>query len=292
MRMRYLPNVVWESGVNFAMGIPPVREMRLRRGRTVGNDGTAKFLRQFEVLRQHSGENGLRDLSVLEIGPGDVVPIGLLAIGAGAAKYHAVDRFFGDIAGVFAKNLYRELADAAPADVKQTWRQRGVDPDQYPWTGSGELIQLIARPLEEVSREIAGVDVVFSYNVLEHITDVDACFQNLWQVVRPGGRMVHRVDFGPHGYWLRPPNPLEFLSVPRLLWHGMGSNRGTPNRVRFGEMMRSLERVGFHCTVVSSERLPFDTIQELRPRLAREFRGMTDEDLSYLNAIIIAERPA
>jgi hypothetical protein len=73
-------------------------------------------------------------------------------------------------------------------------------------------------------------------------------------MLKPGGRMIHRVDYGPHGVWLAAADPLSFLRVPRWLWAAIGSNRGYPNRVRHPQLVQLLRDQGLHvCERITRE---------------------------------------
>ncbi len=104
--------------------------------------------------------------------------------------------------------------------------------------------------------------------------------------------MIHRVDFAPHACWRRYENPLTFLTVPASLWQAMGSNRGTPNRLRYGQIIEILEKIGFLHRTTASERFEDRHIREVRGELPKEQAHQSDESLVIKNAVIVADRPA
>ena len=89
------------------------------------------------------------------------------------------------------------------------------------------------------------LDLLVSYNAVEHLFDVPTFARQSFSLLRPGGVAVHRVDFAPHGPWQDRANPFEWLTVSDALYWMMGSARGTPNRLRFNEVARHLEKSGF-----------------------------------------------
>ncbi len=87
---------------NLAMGVPAIRAARVRMGRTTGaspDDKAREILAQFLFFTGTIGPDELRGKTVLEIGPGDAIPLAPLFLGAGAARYVALDRFLGEVVG-------------------------------------------------------------------------------------------------------------------------------------------------------------------------------------------------
>src|SRR6476660_4451845 len=82
--------IMREVAANFAMSIPAVREIRVRRGRTMNyssqRETVAAFLDQFNFFVDNLGEERLLDATVVEIGPGDSIPLGLLFLGHGVRR--------------------------------------------------------------------------------------------------------------------------------------------------------------------------------------------------------------
>ncbi|HXV77514.1 MAG TPA: hypothetical protein VD788_14470, partial [Candidatus Polarisedimenticolaceae bacterium] len=134
-------------------------------------------------------------------------------------------------------------------------------------------------------------DLLTSYNVVEHLYDLNAFAGQTFRMLAPGGRAIHRVDFGPHGNWLERANPLEWLTVPDVLWSLMGSMRATPNRRRFHEVHLALMRAGFVVDAVESEHFAEADLTAIRPHLPRRFRSMPDASLRVKTASYVCRRP-
>jgi len=225
---------------------------------------------------------------VAEVGAGDTIPLGLLMLGAGASKYIDVDRFPGDVAGKRARVLYAELARIAPEDVRRGWGRLGRRPEEFPWE---DLVIMVPKAIESIDPTRLGpVDAIISFAVLEHLLDPSAAFVGMAASLPPGGRMVHVIDYGPHGPWLAEPAPLDFLCPTPWLWDAMGSARGTPNRWRHPEIMAALDAAGFDAIADITKRFTVADIAPSRPRLARRFRDIPDEGLIPQEAVIVAVR--
>lgn len=231
-----------------------------------------------EAVRQTGGWAGR---NVLEIGPGDSLGCGLLAIAKGAEKYCAIDRFsvrfdpeserriFLDLIGDLSDDE-RGRVDAMIDILPNGYR---ADPDRFEYfdaTGIEESCDLFPE---------ATFDVVFSNAVLEHVADVPASLTAIRALMRPGGVMFHDVDLRSHQRIEK--HPMQILEYPNWLWRAMSSHSGEPNRVRLPEYLRIVRELGF-ADVHIDVRQRFDPalIDRVRPRLARLFRAIADQDLS------------
>jgi len=217
-----------ELAANLAMGIAPIRRRRLqglRTGDSRVEREAAKISAEFDFLRDSAGP--LQGRTVLEIGPGDALGLAPLFISAGAAQYIALDRFLGDVWGARAQSLY-ERVQSLRGPFSARWRERVT----------------LLRASIELDQPLPEVDLIVSFDVIEHLADLPLAVHNMRRMLRPNGRMVHRIDYGPHGVWLSARDPLSFLRVPRWLWAAIGSNRGYPNRVRHGQFTELLRREG------------------------------------------------
>jgi SAM-dependent methyltransferase len=254
-------DVVQEVAKNGAMGVPAMRRLRARRGRTMAADARdqARHLRaQFAffmgTLRSVQGK------SIVEIGPGDTAALGALFLQAGAISYTAYDRFEGEVAESYARSIYRELGCQIP-DLEQR-----------------SVIRRI--PIEDVdpSRE-QQADIIISFNTIEHLIDPHVALGKMAGILKPDGVMVHRVDYGPHDLWVSSPNPMTFLAVTEWLWALMGSNRGYPNRVRHAELMRTASDLGLNVVGRVTRQFKTKELAELRASPLHRFRSFSDQDM-------------
>ncbi|MCU0490252.1 MAG: class I SAM-dependent methyltransferase [Chloroflexaceae bacterium] len=291
-------HVMQEVTANLAMGIGPVRNWRLRRGRTIRYSPTQhaeEFLKQFQFCIDYIGWDWIQGKTVLEIGPGDVIPHGLMFLGAGAQRYIGADRFLGDVSSDTARQLYAALVTQAPQRVQQGLRGLGRNLSDYPWVGEDGGADSLVLPLrlgmEALKREhIGGVDLIFSYGVVANFSDTGQAFRNMAALLNPGGKMVHRVDYGPIGGFRQYKNPLTMLTVPQPLWQLMGSNRGYNNRYRHSQTLQVLEQAGFQNETKVLYRHPPEFIEAIRPQLVSPFRELDDDDLRISMVDIVSQK--
>jgi SAM-dependent methyltransferase len=255
------------------MGFPQVRRWRLTKPRA----GVYPLRNLLNVI------GSVRGLNILEIGPGDFMTSGLALLAAGAQTYTVIDRFVGDYEKPEAKVWYRGIQDAWPRLFPdKVWPEylRAEDcPEAY-----ADRVKILTGTIEEATAP-KQYDVVCSYQVGEHVDDVDAFARANSRFLKPGGVAVHRVDFGPHDCWAFYEDRLTFLRFPDWLWRLMGSNRGTPNRKRFHEVRTALEDAGLKVDVMGLELFSDEMVANSRPN--KNFTGMPFESLKVGTAIFV-----
>ncbi len=280
------------------MSVPAVARWRSRRGRTsvvcgapTPDDLGYHAYDVFDTVVGSIGVERLKGARVVEIGPGDHAPVALMFLAAGAERYWCVDRFPGDVAGPAAKQLYEalcaDLAERRPA-LAGALRRRGIEAERFP-EGYPELFEVLPCAIEELERR-GLADILFSYNVLEHVSDVAAFARNSFGLLRPAGVAVHRVDFDAHDVWLDRDDPSDWLAIPDVLWGWMGSRRGAPNRLRFHEVQEHLEAAGFRVESHVLDRFDAWRMRD-RPSLARRFRNMPEASLAVRTACFVCSVP-
>lgn len=280
-----------EIAKNIGMAIRPVREWRLRRPRTTGQ----AFARRDEQLERYAFV-GLRFLlrhsktvegvDIAEFGPGDNLVSGLAMLAAGARSYVALDRFVADYSGAQAKQWYRGVEERWPTFFPDLSWPDWLRADSFPEAYS-DRVEAIATSIEEADLE-RRFDIVCSYQVGEHVTDVSRFASLTGSLLAPDGLAIHRVDFGPHDCWTRYDDPLTFLRFSPRLWSAMGSNRGYPNRIRHHEFLRAFAEAGLE--VEFGERNSY-AAQSVRIDLFHErFRKMPVDSLLTGDVVYVCRR--
>lgn len=268
------PRKVWrtvliEIAKNLAMSIPVVRRIRAKIGRTIVTPPEKEHLERytFDLLRSVAGTGSIAGKSVLEIGPGDNLVTGLAFLAAGAKSYTAIDRFPGAYASPEARAWYRLLTANWPYGQ---WPAH-LDPEVFPNHPSVTTKALSVEGAEDIGR----YDIVCSYHVGEHVSDISAFAELTKRSLAPGGVGVHVVDFGGH-QWNRFGDPFLFLKFPSLIWDLMGSARGECNRVRFREYADYFLRAGFMVEVPLRKACRIDIADEWVRHRADESFVTTD----------------
>lgn len=274
-----------QIGKNLLMGSPTVRRWRLKRPRTATTRGSVdEYLAYYafaslKLLHEHVGN--LSGKSVCEIGPGDHLTSGLSILAAGASRYGVIDRFPGDYFGEAAKGWYREIEKNWGRFYPEIPWDATLVADGFPENAEKRL-ELIGEPLE-TAETAAKYDIVCSFQVGEHITDIDAFAEIHNRVLNDGGIGLHRVDFGPHDCWFSYRDPGTFLRFSDRVWRLTGSNRGVPNRKRHHEFLEAFERARLNVEVLYTD--DFDSSMMDLDKLNRKFHLMPLESVLTCTAI-------
>ncbi len=273
----------------------------------------------FEEYLSYGGldRGDLEEKTILELGPGDNLGVALTFLAHGARRVIALDK----VRSIRNTGREREIYVALRQQFSGIQRER-FDAALDLASEGINLNTDYARYVHGVGIEDAGkllpdgsVDLIVSRAVLMEIHEIDRALETMGKVLRPGGRMIHQIapchDYGmftQNGY-----HPLEYLAVPDWLYHRMTCDSGKPNRRLLGYYRDAMARLGYsarlHITaVIGLDRPPFppdtldikpgvhysdDTlslVRAIRPRLEKQFRSASDEDLMIESAFLVAAR--
>jgi hypothetical protein len=194
-----------------------------------------------------------------------------------------IDRFIGDYRKPEAKDWYRGIQQTWPRMFpRHSWPEylkADAFPERYP-----ERVEVLSGAVEQAATE-RKYDVVCSYQVGEHVIDIESFTALNARLLKPNGIGVHRIDFSAHTIWACYADPLTFLRFPEWIWSLMGSNRGVPNRRRYHEFCAAFERAGLKTKVTDVEFCPEERVKNAR--LAKRFQGMPYDSLKVGAAVFI-----
>ncbi len=277
-----------ETGKNVLMGNRAFQKWRAKRPRAGAYfTGSAEELERYaflglNLIKKYVGD--IRGKSVCEIGAGDYLTSGLSMLAAGASRYAVIDRFPGDYTGAVAKQWYQGIEDNWSKAYPETPWSSDVKAADFP-ENYADRLELIAQPIE-IADTKNKFDIVCSFQVGEHISDIDSFVQmNKRLLEKPNGVALHRVDFGPHDSWFEYRDPMTFLRFSDDAWKLTGSNRGVPNRFRHHEFMEAFDSAGFDVEIVFSEKFEREKVDF--SRLNRKFRAMPRDSIMVGTAIYL-----
>lgn len=235
-----------------------------------------------------NAESFLAGKRVLEYGPGDVPGIAVLMIAHGAEQVFCVDRF--PMMTLSAKNVEVLTCLLDGLDGEAKWRAESC----FRETGrivsglSERRIRYLVRP-SGLSGLTGAVDLVISRAVLEHVDDLSATFNDMYNALSKGGVALHQVDLKSHGLHRR--NPLDFLTWPPYLWKWMYGHKGVPNRWRVDRYRQVVRESGLNMTLLEpTGRANAADVEEVRSRLPASFRDVSSEDLSWLGFWLVCRK--
>lgn len=261
----------------------------------------------FEDYLHYSGQAALCGKAA-EVGPGDNCGVALLLLDGGCESVDLVDRFYArrDLARQAA--IYRELENRRPGLAR---RLIGADlEDEGTFPGIRRCYGEEASA-ETFFRAGQAYDLILSRAVLEHVRDPLLALQRMTEALRPGGLLLHKVDLQDHGMFSAHHGELKWLETPRWVHRVMSRASGRPNRVLFHRYRETLASLPLDTRLLVTRlagvgaldpHLPYDAIApEMRERamafvahrkrrLAREFRGVSSEDLSVSGFFLIGRK--
>lgn len=208
----------------------------------------------------------------LEIGPGDTLFSAMIARAHGASCCWLVD-----VAQFAHRDIapYKKMADELRArglHAPDLGSSRSVD-DVLSATGGRYLTDGVAswKAIPDAS-----VDFIWSQAVLEHIRrkDFAATMREMRRVLSPGGVCSHRVDLQDH-----LNGGLNNLRFSAALWESdfMAHSGFYTNRINYSKMLGHFKAAGFSTEVIHVDR--WSHLPTPRPKLAPEFRGISDDEL-------------
>lgn len=287
----------------------------------VGTGGTISaeycysvYLRHLVIANQHGLATDPQ--TVVELGPGDSIGIGLMALLTGAEQYHAVDAvrhasreanllIFDELVklllaqspitsgGDFAEIL-PELSDYAfPSRILTPARlNQSLEPDRLRrlrMALEGDLLSGPIRYLAPMGRmqEIPNksVDLIISQAVMEHIDELEETYLECFRCIKTSGFMSHQIDFRSHdtapewnGHW----------KYGDLTWRLMrGGRPWFINRKPCSAHVGLIRQAGFNTHAVIKQA---NDLGISRAQLAHRFKDLSECDLRTSGALVLANK--
>lgn len=133
---------------------------------------------------------------------------------------------------------------------------------------------------EELGLPDGSIDFCISRVVLEHVKNLEEFSRELWRVLKPGGVMLHEIDFKDHDDVSSVS--FEFLRHSKEEWAALDK---ITNLWRVNDFVALWESVGFRVEVLSRD------VRRVPPaRLHPSWQGYAEEDLYCYGAILRATK--
>lgn len=154
--------------------------------------------------------------------------------------------------------------------------------------------------------------IVIVYSAcLEHLYAPLNALKHRVESLKPGGRILHKIDLRDPGMFTPTAHELTFLQIPNTIYRFMVSNSGRPNRIlvhRYREVleeMKNAELINYSLLVTSlvgvgeitphkmfpeidleKQRQAVAFVEEHRQKFASEFIEISSEDLAISGILI------
>jgi SAM-dependent methyltransferase len=262
------------------------------------------------------GEHDLRNLRVLELGPGDNIGVAIRFASAGAAFVSTIDKFVPLQDSPYHRSLYASVRSRLAPDGQRHF-DAAVDPSGDRIVLKNDRLQYVyGKGIEEAGvYPPASFDLIVSNAVLEEIYDADRAFDAMDRLLRAGGYLLHKIDLRDYGMFTRYGyHPLEFLTVPDAVYRQMVDSTGQPNRRLVDYYRRKTSDLGYDTSIYTTwvlgqarELAPhtralaagidysettLELIRSIRPRLLDRYKALPDSDLMVQGIYLVARKPA
>lgn len=165
---------------------------------------------------------------VCEVGPGDNLGVALNILADGATQVDCTDRFFSRRDATQQDIIYEALANQNPninTLITRTKNPIEISSKIKQFHGKNATAELFFKDKKET------YDIIVSRSVLEHVTSPLEAIQAMWDALKPGGKLIHKVDLRDHGMFSSHFDELTFLHIPRWIYRLMTHGSGYPNRI-------------------------------------------------------------
>lgn len=176
--------------------------------------------KQFDdFLKKIGGSDAIKGKILLELGPGGSVGFGLLALRHGAKKYYIVENGQHSFITQDQIKSYEKLLNYDEWLIKKFLIKEksacALNPDFIEFIRINQNLKY-AIPTNSV-------DLIYSCAVLEHVHNLELCFDEMTRVLKVNGIMNHQVDLRDHIFSQRS---LWFLNISDSWFNALFKNTG------------------------------------------------------------------
>lgn len=230
--------------------------------------------------------------TVLELGPGADLGVGLYFLAQGVSRYCAAD--VNPLAALVEREFYARLVETLIAKREIAAEKAGDLIAEPELTRAGKPGRLDYRCLTNFDLLTFGresIDLIVSQAAFEHFEHFQETARQMADVARPGALLVTEIDLNTHTRWLRDNDPHNIYRFPEWIYR-MFHFPGIPNRLRSKDYVQALEQAGWCDVVVTPITVVSDDyLSQVQNHLARSFRAPGAE-MSHLHVVLCARRVA
>lgn len=286
-----------------------------------GTGGTVSASYCYSVYLRHLVMADLHGLAtvpytIVELGPGDSMGIGLMALLTGAEQYYGIDAVrhaSSEVNRLVFDELITLLSDQAPIPsggeftevlpklsdycfprrlLSEARLTRALAPERLKRLRKALSGDLTSGPINYLApmgrmNEIPtnSVDLIISQAVMEHVDQLDEIYAECFRILKPGGFMSHQIDLRCHdtapewnGHW----------KYSELTWRLMrGGRPWFINRQPCSVHLSLVRQAGFS---LCAEIRQFGSLGIASRQLAGRFQSLSESDLTTSGVFVVANK--
>ncbi len=246
---------------------------------------------------------------IAEIGPGDNAGVALCMIDDGCDHIDLADRFYSLRDASQQKEIYQELLKRKPKLKKLLQKSNFGDESTFPNIKRHYGPDAAAEVFFQKHSEY---DFIISRSVLEHVDDPVLVLKETLNALKPGGKMIHKVDLKDHGMFSHHFHELKFFEIPDFLYLLMTYKSGYPNRILINQYREVLEQSDYEYKLfitqlggvgaivpVELTEIPEDIldvslkyVRQHKPKFATSLKHLNERDLVVSGFFLVATKGA
>jgi len=247
---------------------------------------------------------------VCELGPGDNVSVALRILADGAQNVDLADRFYSHRNFSDQAKIYEALIRQNPKIAQHLKTAYLKDETTFP--GIARYYGPQAAGETFFKKRPMTYDFIVSRSVLEHTIDPLQTLRDMYQALKPGGMLIHKIDLRDHKLFTPFHHDLKFLEIPQAIYWAMTRHSGLPNRILIDQYRTSVSNLPgtyqFLITHLAYEgpvephvlldQIPKKQFQDAIIRLAQHkqclassFQTLKDDDLIVSGFFLIVKKP-
>lgn len=277
--------------------------------RTLSTQHSLNYIQSVFDDYKHYGEvNKFKGL-IAEVGPGDNVGVALLMLQDGAQRIDLADKFYSHRKGHHHKKIYQALFKNNPnlkkiltgGDLEDEETFKGI----YRYYGKDAAAECFFNTSNHY-------DFIISRSVFEHLDDPILALEQMTQALKPGGKMLHKVDLRDHKMFSSYFHELKFYEIPDFMYALMTKGSGYPNRILLADYKKRLTqipniKIKFYITQLAGygpiePHVPFEKLPKTALKTAKNFveekkknfssslKHRTTEDLMVTGFFMVIEK--
>ena len=234
------------------------------------------------IYRQVQQHLPVNQLAACEIGAGKVLANADMLLGLGFARSYIIEKSPGPF-GADQIRILKSIAEDAELPNKLDI----LSPENPETLNSGRLV-LIKEYFENVVMP-EPVDLIFSFDVLEHVEDLPGFFRCCHAALREGGVMIHKIDLSGHSLLEDPIPPLDFQTYPDWLYDLMFGKYERATRNFVSDYTREIKNLGFKNIAINPiQKADADYLDRLWPQLRAAAGNLPRDEVAVFDVVITA----